>query len=177
MKVVNIPRRVAKDFEKYQEIDFPWFSIENSAWISISEPGLQDTVVSNYTLDQCPKLRIAFWDVVDVYHYVNLEKMVNETAYPPLAHDAKLILNFLKENWDRNIIVNCQAGCSRSGGVADFCEKYLGYDWLEEFKQNARPNPTLFKHLGDQYIIQCKTEYEAGNQRIPGYLPAESGEN
>ena len=72
--------------------------------------------------------------------------------YPPTEWDAKAIVDFLLKHADKNVIVNCAAGISRSGAVAQFCEECLGYEWDEQDKRRAMPNYLLFKMMRDYYI-------------------------
>lgn len=147
MKVINISRIDAQNFEKNIDTKYIWFSIENSVWISISEPGDEDSVVKKSVLDSCNNLKLAFWDLESIVFYSDPKTKVQETLHPPSFYDAEQIYLFLLRNKNKNIIVNCAAGVSRSGAIARFCSEYLGYEWVEENKKYAMPNNQLFTSL------------------------------
>ena len=143
--VINIPRFGAQNFDITIERFLPNFCAENSAWVSICEPDDLNSVVQNEILDDLPKLSISFWDLTQVIQHGG------QTLYPPSPSVAKAIVDFLLSHQEKDIIVNCAAGISRSGAVAQFCEKGLGYEWLEVGKRKALPNPVLFELMMDYY--------------------------
>lgn len=150
MKVINIQRRIASNFQR-EITKFPWFLVENSIWISISEPGISNTQVNNSVLDQCPKLEISFWDIEKNFNYTNPENGVSEILRPPSDEDAEKIVDFILDNPNKNVIVNCKAGVSRSGAVAQFCEDILSYEWSRSHKNIAVPNMLLYRKMVNYY--------------------------
>lgn len=141
-KVFNVPRIAAKDFGN----DDPKLK-DKLAWISISEPEEQNTIVSNKYLDKCPTLKLAFYDLKDFCEYKG--KIIG----PPRKRDASKLVNFLVANQDKSVIVNCAAGVSRSGAVCQFCQDFLGYSWPDFYKGMAIPNSVLYK-----LMVECFTE-------------------
>lgn len=146
MKTLNIPRSTAFEF-----IGDENFSRENLSWVSIGEPFVPDSYVSNKYLEGSPHLRLAFWDVTEP-----TEGLWGETYDPPTKEHAAKIVSFLKENRGRNILVNCAAGISRSGAVCAFLEKHMNYEWLPAGKQRTYkkhgPNLKLLELMEDYYL-------------------------
>jgi protein-tyrosine phosphatase len=116
-------------------------SPENWAWISIGEPEIPDSVISNHILDKLPNLKISFWDTTEIVHDV-----FGDAYFPPSQQDAAKIFQFIKENRNKNLIINCKAGKSRSGAICKFLEENLDYEWVSG-KDRARPNVLLHKLL------------------------------
>jgi hypothetical protein len=139
-KVFNIPRQAAKDFGS----DDPKLP-EKLVWISISEPGEQRTIISNKYLDKCANLKLSFWDLRKPIEYKG------KTLNPPNRRDALRIVNFLMKHPSKSVFVNCAAGVSRSGAVAQFCEDYLGYKWPDFYKGVAIPNGELYRLMVEYY--------------------------
>lgn len=137
--VINLMRLEAKSWDR--QIESP------TAWISISEPEGTNSIISNPILDNLPNLKISFWDLTK-----ELKRSEEETLYPPTDDDAKKIVDFIVQNAGKNIIVNCAAGISRSGAVAQFCSDALGYKWLEFGKKRAVPNSLLYRKMIDYFV-------------------------
>jgi predicted protein tyrosine phosphatase len=93
--------------------------------LSIGEPFVSDSFVSNKYLEGCPHLRLAFWDTCEP-----VEGLFGEIFDPPTKEQAAQIVDFLEKNRGKNILVNCAAGISRSGAVCAFLEKHMNYEWL-----------------------------------------------
>lgn len=159
MTVINIPRIAAKNFS---------FLPKNCIWISISEPDELNTVVSNEFLDQLPKLYLSFWDLAEVIIHGG------RTLYPPSPDIAKAIVDFLLSHRGKAVIVNCAAGISRSGAVAQFCEDFLGYKWAEMGKKNALPNSTLYKLMRDYFWSLEYEEQHGPKPLLTAYEKAET---
>lgn len=75
-------------------------------------------------------------------------------------NDAVKIIDFLFNNYDRNFIIHCTAGESRSGAIAVFIAEIYGYNKFD-FKilnPNIRPNEYILKILRDVYneCYACK---------------------
>ncbi len=135
-KVLNIPRVVAAN----------WKLPHNNklAWISINDPNEAET--SNSILDECPNLKLLFEDLPDV----QVEKLGH---VPPTLDHAIHINNFIKANSDKNFIVNCAAGVSRSGAICKFMEDFYDYTWVEFGKENSDPNRYLYNFLKKAFDI------------------------
>jgi predicted protein tyrosine phosphatase len=140
--VANIMRVHAKE----------WRAEFNGVWISIGEP--EECHIQNKILDARPNLKLKFWDVVKPIPLIGSKKYekYGEYAMPPTEEDAKKIVDFLLEHKDKAVVVNCRAGVSRSGAVAQFCEEFLEYHWLPEFKENAMPNTLLYSMMKDYFL-------------------------
>lgn len=122
-----------------------------SIWISIADPG--QAPCQNEILDNIPKLKLHFYDLAkDLYDEINCE-----TIPAPTADHAKQIVDFILANPDKNILVNCQAGISRSGCIAQFCNEYLGYTWPDLVKRFAVPNHHLLKLMVNYFGKPKKT--------------------
>lgn len=173
-KIVNIPRLAAKKWEIYSQK----YELTNGdfAWISISEPNQQETIVSNPILDKFPNLKIAFWDITFHSVLTDIKNGVEIKYHPPTYDNARQIVNFILKNEGRDIIVNCAAGYSRSTAVCKFCEDILGYEWLggsdkylEGESKEARtlywgkkwsdPNLVLYQKMVDYYHFPILTYF------------------
>lgn len=120
-------------------------SPESWAWISIGEPEIPDSVISNRILDKLPNLKINFWDTTEIVHDV-----LGDAYFPPSEKDAAQIFQFIQENRNKNLIINCKAGISRSGAICKFLEETLDYEWIDG-KDRARPNSLLVKLLKQEF--------------------------
>lgn len=160
-KVIQLSREFTKNIgnphyaEYWPEMSaqLEQFDLSNIAWISIHEPW--DFKTNRKTVElphiqnnniKGPKLEMRFWDITED------EVMKDGTpVYAPTMDDAKKIVDFILEHSDKNVLVNCAAGCSRSGAIAQFCEDTLRYEWNEYTKQFAVPNVHLLKLMNDYY--------------------------
>lgn len=145
--VFNIPRVAAKEWGNSD----PTLK-DQCIWISISEPNEQRTIVSNKYLDQLPKLKLPIWDLTEAVRWKE------ETLMPPSEGDARKLVNFLVKYQDKSVIVNCAAGISRSGAIAQFCHDFLGHEWPEFYRQVALPNSTLYRLMVDYYTKNYLTK-------------------
>ena len=136
--VTNIPRIAAEEFKI--ELKNP------TIWISISEPGEGDTIASNPILDKLPKLKIPLWDLTKEVEYQ--VKIIG----PPTHKDARRIVDFILSYPEHHVIVNCAAGISRSGAVAQFCQDFLGCRWNEYTKRMAVPNSVLYRRMAEYWF-------------------------
>lgn len=161
--VYNIPRYVARDGKIPHRDSFISLDnkelLEQAVWISISEPNEPDTVVSG-PFDQLPNIKLAFWDLIRSVEHKG------QVLRPPPESDARKIVNFLlKHKNDKNIvIVNCAAGVSRSGAIAQFCSDYLDYKWDAFCKSNSAPNSVLYRLMVNYYQYLLENENIKNNQ-------------
>jgi predicted protein tyrosine phosphatase len=146
--VYNVPRIAARDFGN----DDPRLP-ENLVWISIAEPGDQRSIVSNKYLDRCANLKLAFWDIREPMEFKG------ETLQPPSERDARKIVKFLLQHSEKSVYVNCAAGVSRSGAVAQFCADFLGHKWLDHCKDCAIPNSRLYTLLVEAFQKEMEKKY------------------
>lgn len=139
--VYNISRKVARASPNIPE---------NTIWISIEEPDVETSIVNNLAWSNLPKLTLQFWDVTESL------VLPDYTANPVTEKQVNEILEFLLKYPTHDVIVNCAAGVSRSGAIAQFCQDILSYKWDETTKRKATPNHLLYRMLVNQY--QIKTE-------------------
>lgn len=119
---------------------------ETDIWISIGEPELPESVINNPVLNKIPSLHIQFWDVE-----INTFGVFNE-KYPVASdEEIKTIFEFISKHKDKNILVNCAAGISRSGAIAAFCSDILGYNWIGVGLERAVPNKYIYNKLIKYY--------------------------
>ena len=99
----------------------------NIAIISIQDPS-DDTQVHIDNEVSFPVLRLRFSDLDQPMTLNMLDGSVKEI--PIISEEqAKEIAIFVKQNLDKVIIVQCNAGISRSAGIAAAIDKYFtGYD-------------------------------------------------
>jgi len=71
---------------------------------------------------------------------------------PSLKDDGKIV-RFLLKHTDKSVIVNCAAGVSRSGAIAQFCNDFLGYEWEPFCKKNADPNHVLYDLMVEYFNL------------------------
>lgn len=144
-KTLNLPRYVVEE----SKLDWNAFKA-GVAWISIGEPEKSFRHIQNEILDKCSKLKISFHDLCEP-----LESEEKE-LFPPTRRIAHKIVRFILDNKDKNIVVNCAAGVSRSGAVCKFLEDVLGYKWIEFGKELALPNMLLYDLLVEAYNERLK---------------------
>ena len=154
-KVINIPRYAAQDFNRAIEKFCLSFDPPNTIWVSIGEPDVADSMISSEVLDEIPNLKLAFWDLSQVINHDG------ENLYPPNESDAKKIVDFILLHRGKEVIVNCAAGVSRSGAVAQFCEDFLDYEWSNFGKRNSCPNHVLYNLMRD-YFLSLEFEEKFG---------------
>lgn len=93
--------------------------------ISITEPGSLDAKTKEGWADI---LRISFWDITrPIKQGFVLAGQPDEELEPIFDEQAKTIAEFIKKNWDADIIVHCKAGISRSAAVVRVLYE-LGWD-------------------------------------------------
>lgn len=133
----------------------PW------AWIFIGEPvdGIKappDAAFSfNPDIVFLPTLEVRFWDITKPCstHILVGEHFEEYKLDPIKPFQAELIVNFLEEYQDHNLVISCFAGKCRSGAVCQFAEKYYNYTWIEGFKAKADPNEKVYNELVKQWRI------------------------
>ena len=96
-------------------------------------------------MDKLPNLKIELWDLTKEVEYDG------RVIGPPSEENAAQIVNFILENPGKHIIVNCAAGVSRSGAVAQFCQDCLGYTWPYYYRSRAVPNMVLYRKMVNFY--------------------------
>lgn len=164
--VYSIPRYAAKEGKVPHEGSFISVTdnqelLNNSVWISIGEPDDQRSIVSG-PLDKVPNLKLCFWDLKSAIEHGG------KILYPPNESDARRIVNFLLKHKDNKsvVIINCAAGVSRSGAVAQFCQDFLNYEWNEFCKSCSVPNSVLYRLMVNYYQYLLENENIMNNQLL-----------
>lgn len=133
--VYNMSRREARKWE------IPLIP-EKNAWISIGEPDVAESIVVNPILEKLPHLKINFWDAERITPGFG----IGEMYFPANESQIETLFSFLKEHSDKNIFVNCAAGVSRSGAIAQFLQDFYQYNWKFD-KKRAKPNKYIYQRL------------------------------
>ena len=121
-----------------------------SALISIND-SFGNWSVSWFDRDHPNVLRLWFDDI----EHNNEVSPTNQGSCSAFSDEqAHQVIEFVKQNRDKNFLVHCSAGISRSGAVGTFINGYCGGDW-EEFKRSnpyISPNPRVSRMLNQ--IVQ-----------------------
>ena len=131
-------------FENF-EVDVIEKLPKNLAFISICDPSSKPIKTNNHFTSE---LFISFYDV---------EEEWSSKIIPLDIYQGKEIYDFIMENKDKQFLINCEAGISRSAGVGLaieylFRDKYMYPKW-EHFPskvlQHSRymPNMTVFNRI------------------------------
>ena len=134
-KVVNIPRYAITP------TSFSFVDPDKTAWISIGEPESSFVHLCHNKLDSCPNLKISFHDLF------SLETFDDPELVPPTQSHANEIVRFILDHKDRDFIINCAAGISRSAAICKYMEDFHGYKWMDIGKSLAIPNHYLYNLL------------------------------
>ena len=124
LKATNINHYTAEDIEKLPD---------NTVLISINE---EDEPLWNLKIDRNSNqlLTVKFSDIT-------AQQTIHGLTYSPISQETALkILNFINIHKDKNILINCAAGISRSGAVALYLHLFHGYELKPNFWKLSRPN-------------------------------------
>ncbi len=136
-KCFNLPRYVAENWPDYA----PDSEVGNNfVWISIGDPEPNFVFTPCY-LDSVPNLKLSFLDWPESLD--GMETMSMRDAYD--------IVDFILKYPDKNLLVNCAAGVSRSGSICQYCQDFLGYEWSGHCKEFALPRPEFIERMAYQY--------------------------
>lgn len=136
---------------KYSEDGFKSLDInENTVLISITDPKSDFLPV---------KIQNQFKDVLNIQFWDMEEQIGN---YKPInKEEATIVRNFIINNKDKNFVIHCEAGISRSSGVGlavllicEFnCDKYLMATSDNPIKSHHRysPNYTVYDMISKPY--------------------------
>mgnify|MGYP000440927060 CR=1 FL=1 len=120
--------------------------IENTILIQITDPK-SSHVTSPYFKDFSKIYRFKF-DDLSKHHIKIIERSIlngkiNSSEIKFIDNkQAKFIAEALFEAKinNQNVIVNCQAGISRSGAIAEIATELLGFEYLSDFSCLKHPN-------------------------------------
>jgi len=95
-------------------------------------------------------LNIEFYDIDN-------EVEINGKKYLPFnAEQAKRVIDFIEVNQNKNYIIHCHAGISRSGAVAQFITDFYGWSDKSTFRfqygKRIVPNAEVTKKLKEEWI-------------------------
>ena len=124
LKATNINHYVAEEIEELPS---------DTVLISINE---EDEPAWNLKIDRNSNklLTVKFSDIT-------AKQTIHGRTYSPISQETALkILNFINLNKDKNIIINCTAGISRSGAVALYLHLFHGYELKPNFWKLSMPN-------------------------------------
>lgn len=77
---------------------------------------------------------------------------VNDVDFNPISkEDAAKMVDFIEENKNKNFVVNCSAGVSRSAAVCLFIHHTYGHSLKENFWLLSSPNPFVLGKLIIEY--------------------------
>jgi predicted protein tyrosine phosphatase len=120
-------------------------SFKDYAFISILNSGDN----SGYFKENRENVLILFFD--DIITDLRMEEDDEDYVYPVLFNDehVKDILEFINKNGNKNYIIHCSAGISRSGAVGTYINNYFNLDKTEFYKTNPQiqPNPYVLNKL------------------------------
>ena len=94
-----------------------------------------------------PNLLRLWFDDVEHDEEVSPTNKISCKAFS--ADQAKAVFEFVNANKDKNFIVHCAAGISRSGAVGSFILDYLEGDreYFEKYNKHILPNPRVRRML------------------------------
>ena len=125
------------------------FEVEAWAWISITSPSGTRLTKSKERKSLQPKLKywlqLEFEDIDPVFDGEYYLKHKNQFELFTKNH-AKIIVDFVDKVKGKVdlLIVNCEAGISRSGAVGEWLCDYLGLDYAEFRNQNRLIMPNSY---------------------------------
>jgi predicted protein tyrosine phosphatase len=117
--------------------------LKKSCFISITDNESVSIFNSNHS-------NVLLLKVLDINKEI-LDVRRNKILKPMTTEQGLNIIDFIDSNRDRNFIVHCLAGVSRSGAVGQFIQEYLGLDYDEFVKHNPNilPNRYILNLLRD----------------------------
>jgi protein-tyrosine phosphatase len=136
MKTINLSREAALDIER---------APEDTVFISINDEYEEDVSLQFHNV---PILYLKFADLRGGYAVQHKEKWY----HPIQPEDTMKILSFIEEYKDKNIIVNCSAGISRSGAISIFIHLFYGHALKKDFWVFSRPNEYILGALINNHL-------------------------
>lgn len=113
----------------------------NTVLILINEPDAISEIDLKFKTDRDNNLRVAFWDIRGEFkkdgklYGIIPDKTAGE------------IIEFIDRNKDKNFIVSCQAGISRSSAVCIFINTIYGHSLRNQFFLFSIPNELVLGRL------------------------------
>lgn len=120
---------------EYSKNNFEDINIDdNTVLISITDP--DKNILPNDITDKFKdSLSIQFWDIEEKIHDIE----------PISIEEAKIIKDFIKKNKNNNFVIHCEAGISRSAGVAMGVFMLIEHDG-NKYEFSIAPNPIRNHH-------------------------------
>jgi len=129
LTATNISRGDAVKFESFGS---------DTAVISISSPGYNyfdyEQIVQHSNM-----LRMEFADINKERREVEFDNKTI-TLYGMNDNQARIVVNFIEENKDKNFIVHCDAGVSRSAAICLYINLKYGHSLKPNFWALSHPN-------------------------------------
>ena len=122
--------------------------LENLALISINDTH-GNWAVSWFDSDHPNVLRLWF---DDIEHDLETSPTNPHKCKAFSPEQAKQVFDFINENYEKDFIVHCSAGISRSGAVGAFINDFFAWDRLNFEKNNPHilPNPRVRRMLNNK---------------------------
>lgn len=119
----------------------------------------KDTVLISINDPNEPPATFSFDDKVAQIHRQTFADLTTDKTivykgleYPPIKiSQAREIIQFIVENKDKNFLVHCRAGISRSGAICLFLANNFGHKLKGNFWSLSDPNPFIYGMLQIQY--------------------------
>ena len=111
--------------------------LQNLALISINDTHGQWNV-SWFDADHPNVLRLWF---DDIEHDLETSPTNPHKCKALSPEQAKQVFDFINENYEKDFIVHCSAGISRSGAIGAFINDYFGWDRAKFEKDNPHVHP------------------------------------
>ncbi len=86
-------------------------------------------------------LRLKFSDIGEIIESKGL------TYHPISREQAKEVISFIEKNKEKNFLINCAAGISRSAAICLFLHLYYGYELKDKFWLLSEPNCFILGRL------------------------------
>ena len=123
-------------------------NLKNLALISINDTHGQWSE-SWFDVDHSNVLRLWFDDIENDLQ-TSPTNPYRCSAFSP--EQAKQVFDFINENYEKDFIVHCSAGISRSGAIGAFITDYFGWDRVKFEKNNpyVHPNARVSRMLNNK---------------------------
>lgn len=121
---------------------------ENHVLISINQEEPEELFPLKIDRNLPEVLTLRFSDITKPLDYKG------QMLYPINKKQTLQLLEFIEKYKDKNFIIHCAAGISRSGAVAQFINETYGHSLKPEFWKVSHPNNYVL------YMLRTKGEYK-----------------